>query len=249
MSNDKNKGEIIMHFTVAVFSKNIEDVENLLAPFNENDRSFYQFIDKTVELKSEYFSDKIEAVRCPDGKIRYPWDEIFRIPGTIGVGSITHKVPEDQGYIIEKIPVSEIYNTFEKYCKDYYSYIKTKDGKYGSYNNPNSIWDWYEIGGRWSGLLLVKENLKDHEAVTALKEIKGYIRVDSAKVKDIEWDKMKEVKKFTFSTFAVITSDGKLHGGFNIEEDQRKVWNDLYFDTFIRNANPEEFITIVDCHV
>lgn len=27
--------------------------------------------------------------------------------------------------------------------------------------NPKSRWDWYEIGGRWRDILLVKENVKD----------------------------------------------------------------------------------------
>jgi predicted acetyltransferase len=37
------------------------------------------------------------------------------------------------------------------------------EGKYGYWENPNSKWDWYQIGGRWTGLLPVVE-----DAVTAM---------------------------------------------------------------------------------
>jgi hypothetical protein len=32
-----------------------------------------------------------------------------------------------------------------------------KDGVWGSYHNPNAKWDWYQIGGRWSGMLKLKD--------------------------------------------------------------------------------------------
>lgn len=40
-----------------------------------------------------------------------------------------------------------------------------KNGKAGYYHNPNSTWDWYEIGGRWEGFLLLKNGLYANEAI------------------------------------------------------------------------------------
>lgn len=39
-----------------------------------------------------------------------------------------------------------------------------KDGKAGYYCNPDSQWDWYEIGGRWNGYLLLKNGLNANQA-------------------------------------------------------------------------------------
>lgn len=33
-----------------------------------------------------------------------------------------------------------------------------KTGRYGCYENPNAKWDWYSIGGRYSGLFKLKKN-------------------------------------------------------------------------------------------
>ena len=32
-------------------------------------------------------------------------------------------------------------------------------------------------------------------------------------------------------------------------QEEAKQWNDSYFDTFIKNANPEHYIIIIDCHI
>ena len=49
----------------------------------------------------------------------------------------------------------------------------------------------------------------------------------------------------TVNTFAVITHDGEWYECGNDEKD----WNEKYYDTFIKYANPEHTITIVDCHI
>lgn len=58
--------------------------------------------------------------------------------------------------------------------------------------NPDSKWDWYSIGGRWSGFLYTKE--KDDEG--------NPIRVNQARFKDIDWDYMLEnnIVPFNFVT-------------------------------------------------
>lgn len=35
-----------------------------------------------------------------------------------------------------------------------------EDGNLLSTCNPNSKWDWYEVGGRWHGMLLLKPGKK-----------------------------------------------------------------------------------------
>lgn len=45
----------------------------------------------------------------------------------------------------------------EEVLKDYYGGEKNEDGDWGYWSNPNSRWDWYQIGGRWAGMLKLKE--------------------------------------------------------------------------------------------
>jgi hypothetical protein len=42
------------------------------------------------------------------------------------------------------------YPTFEDYMKDYHGYNQ-ENGVWGRRTNPNAKWDWWEVGGRWTG--------------------------------------------------------------------------------------------------
>ena len=91
--------------------------------------------------------------------------------------------------------------------------------------NSDAKWDWYEIGGRWSGLLKV-----------------GVTRVNSAFVKDVDSSE-------PFSTYAVLTPDGEWHEQENTGLfSSDKEWNKHYKERFIDTADPNLMLTIVDCH-
>ena len=60
-----------------------------------------------------------------------------------------------------------------------------------------------------------------------------------------------------FSTFAVVTNDGEWHekgtmGWFGMSSEtgeESRQWHNSWFDTFIKNADPDWRIAIVDCHI
>ena len=56
----------------------------------------------------------------------------------------------------EKDQYTGDYKDIDEYAEDYHGYKKI-DGRYGYLRNPNAKWDWYQVGGRWSGLLKLKE--------------------------------------------------------------------------------------------
>lgn len=74
------------------------------------------------------------------------------------------------------------------------------DGRWGRWTNPNHKWDWWRVGGRWSGLLLLKpgaEGLKGEPGMnpnigaperTTQADRNGY---DMAKVRDVDLAAMK----------------------------------------------------------
>lgn len=76
------------------------------------------------------------------------------------------------------------------------------DGEVYSTYNPNSKWDWYQIGGRYAGRLILKEGVeKEAEPefswgwdAKAMEEVLQEPRVDTALVGDIDWDKMHNVQ-------------------------------------------------------
>lgn len=171
----------------------------------------------------------------------------------------------------------EYNNDIKTFAKDYHGY-KEHEGKFGYWENPNAKWDWWVVGGRWSGLLLTKNGEW----------------VDSAKIKDIDWEGMKKSaiskakqnweeakredrpfrfliydmreddteesyteRQAKFRTFATLSLEGKWHEKGEVgwwachsaTPEEEKEWDSCYMDVFINGADPELTITIVDCHI
>lgn len=110
----------------------------------------------------------------------------------------THKaIPKIQ--YLPNYPRQKVYKTFEKYAEDYRGYEYNKEEKrYGFYCNPNAMWDWYQIGGRWPVTFLVKADCTEYSfgerswATTAKIPCSRRIYVGfGSKKKDICWDVMR----------------------------------------------------------
>lgn len=89
-----------------------------------------------------------------------------------------------------RIPVKEYYSSFEQFLNDFHGYDVHED-KYGYWNNSNGKWDWYELGGRWTGMLKLKEGATGKVGKPGLQTEeapKGY--VDSARKCDIDFELM-----------------------------------------------------------
>ena len=64
--------------------------------------------------------------------------------------------------------------------------------------NPNSKWDWYQIGGRFAGKLLLKEGVEKQEnpnfswgwSEEEIEKVINEPRVDSALMSEIDWNKL-----------------------------------------------------------
>lgn len=97
----------------------------------------------------------------------------------------------------ENTPFDEIYS---KYGYDWNSnyYAKDETGAWFEYStyNPKSKWDWYELGGRWSGFFEIKSGGK---ANAALKHQIDFDRMrEKARINAYsEWEKLNEAIKDT----------------------------------------------------
>jgi hypothetical protein len=91
----------------------------------------------------------------PDGRKLHTWNKEFEVNDPTNSFSTKTEVPEH----LEKkeFPFSEKYKDFETFMDKWAGYKKDKKtGRYGYWENPNKKWDWYVLGGRWSGMLINK---------------------------------------------------------------------------------------------
>lgn len=139
---------------------------------------YVQWLDKTDVLMEEYKTSTRNAVRkisdnslyCPydtDMLYREPTDEELIKINDFHNSEVEHTkkdwndgkgyrakvkyIPE--GYEKCKVTFEEFYGDFEKFVRDWHGFAEEnfKGDKVGYYDNPNSKWDWYQIGGRFSG--------------------------------------------------------------------------------------------------
>lgn len=134
------------HFTVLVFGKNPEEQ---LAPYQEYDgegttpEECVEFKDCTKEVLKEWEEGREVKYKTLEGDF-YKWE-------------VKSRFGEDALDTFEKVDVlyKDSYTSIEKFADYWYGSIKIND-KFGYYYNPNSKWDWKQLGGRWSGFFKLK---------------------------------------------------------------------------------------------
>ena len=273
------------HYTVAVFTKpGGKSVDELLAPFDENiqvapyvretkaeiiakarekcdklikDMKTYAEADNTEELNAYW----LESEHINPPRLHKYWAEILNYQHMTDEQVYAANVDEDEDY--------------------------NENGDRLSTYNPNSKWDWYSEGGRWSGLLRIKsgekvdtalvkeidfspdpkeyEYLKHwYEVVVEGKPMNAGDVPDNFKElfgKEYYIERYKDAddyatKETAFHTFALLTPEGVWHepgqmGWFACDDStpESQADYDKFFDEFIKNADPELSLTIIDCHI
>lgn len=204
------------HFAVAVIVHDGGCLDGLLAPYQENNmgdcpRKYLEFVSVEEEYRERYETEGTRKVQTPDGRLLWPWDEELRVPGTIGTGSGTHKVPE--GYEEKEIKFTELYPTFETFMVDYAGYDDGPDpeaGKYGYWENPNRKWDWWQVGGRYSNWFKTKDGRE----------------VDGSQVKDLDLSPNEETHKKALRFWEIVVEGAELLPG---EEEPFSMWKPAYY--------------------
>lgn len=171
------------HFTVLVIG---DDPEKQLAPYHEfectgDNNEYVQNVIETGDAREEYESATRDYLVAPDGTEYNAYDSRFYVEKK-GDGILPERVrviPE--GYVLkEDVPVKDK-ESFSTWAMDYYGREVVKSGelpdtdgehKYGwievneagevteivRRTNPNAKWDWYLLGGRWTGFFKMKEH-------------------------------------------------------------------------------------------
>lgn len=191
-------------------------VEEVMTPYStEPPEEYKEFADMTEELKADY-ARSVDCLKLPNGKIvecgSYPYFSKYSIVdekvsqnkvSQNKVGPLHHTRRTKQSRKIQYLPNyprQKVYKTFEKYAEDYRGYEYNKEEKrYGFYCNPNAMWDWYQIGGRWPVTFLVKADCTEYSFgerswgnySKKYPAPEGYMWVSAARKKDICWDVMR----------------------------------------------------------
>ena len=135
-------------------------LEALLAPYQENNmgdcpKQYMKFEDVEDEYREDFETGSTEMIRCEDGTLAYETDERFRVPGEVGVGTGTHKAPSHLKRV--QVPHKQRFETFDRFMSEWHGYKKDPElGRFGRWENPNRKWDWWQLGGRWTGFFPLK---------------------------------------------------------------------------------------------
>lgn len=123
-----------------------------------------------------------------------------------------------------------------------WGYELDEDDNLLSTYNPNSKWDWYCVGGRWNGFLVLKERKEDG----------SIIEVNEAYFNEIDWDYMKEWNRIPF---CFVNKDGEWYekgemGWFAIttNEMEEDTWR-ATFEEYISTVEDDCLVTVVDFHI
>jgi len=166
-----------MHYHAEVYLEKLDNVKEqiaeIMAPFEEygcrdwskdEEEKYLVFNNEETEYRHKYENDSADKIIMPDGRILNPWDNEFRVEGQIGFGSGTHQPPENLKK--RKIPFRELYSTFGQFMEDWCDMKRNpKTGFYGYWHNPNGFWDWWQIGGRWTGTHTDYDPTKDERNI------------------------------------------------------------------------------------
>lgn len=224
------------HYSVAVFTDGTADVETLLEPYSE-ERSVEPYLEFTKQGAIEYGREHYQSCR------KMTDEEVYDFMS--------------DGYEIQ--PNGDLYSTY----------------------NPDSKWDWWTVGGRFSGQLKDKRTgeevsegyMRDLEFAMDKEEYKRSLEwwkthIDNGNTEDMIvkpeyyqrlYRDAETYARFssTFNTYAVVTPDGEWHapgevGYFGVSsesEDEAREWYEKYEERFIKGADPDWYLTIVDCHI
>lgn len=108
--------------------------------------------------------------------------------------------------------------------------------------NPDSKWDWYSIGGRWSGFLPLKEKDKDGNPLES----------NEAYFHEIDWEYLFEYK---YPPFCFVTEDGEWiekgemgWWGVSFNEQPEDDWN-TQFKKYLDTVDSDCLVTVIDFHI
>jgi hypothetical protein len=162
-------------------------------------KEFLVFKDTEDAYLARYETETIEQIILADGSMHFTWDDQFKVNKDDFFDKTEYKYPEDSTKA--DIPFRVKYPSFEKFMEDYVGSDSrdAEHGRYGYWHNPNSKWDWYQIGGRWSGFFQLKPDTNGKLGERSLLDDRPDERAgkaDQALKRDIDFDLLKHESRY-----------------------------------------------------
>lgn len=229
------------HFTVMVVGENPEEQ---LAPFSEN-IELEPYVEYTKEQLILKGKKEIEDYRngCYAEYLSDPEKYKNKCTNPHHLNYVSKEFPEKLNWTDEQI--------YQDQLADYEEDQITSEGGVLSTYNPKSKWDWYKLGGRWTGSLKLKDGRSGITGTPGLmtnNANKGFC--DQARLQDIDFDNMGN----DFSVFAVL-KDGKWYErgemgwwGCVFNEKEKDKWQEE-FNKLLKSLPENTLISIYDCHI
>lgn len=225
-----------------------------------------QNVDKLAEGREEYAGQTRTMLRAPDGALHNAHDaRFYRKPtpeerAKEGPFARERRVVPD-GWEEVELPASQVESLadfiagwfgFERLGRDDAPDLSDKH-KYGwvrvdergevieaiDRTNPNKKWDWWAVGGRWPGQLMLKSGEKvdgarwlDVDLAATLRECAPRQHLTFAILKDGRWHERGEMH-----WFAVV-----------VDEKDDAAWAAEY-TAVLETIHPDQHVTVVDCHI
>lgn len=211
------------HFTVAVFHREDQDIEELLAPYDEN-IEYEPYIKYTKEEAIQSVRKDIEEYK----NTRYA--KYLADPEEYEKDSN----PDHVRYLREVFPKKLNWSDEEcyEYLAQYYNDdMKDKEGNLYSTYNPDSKWDWYTVGGRWNGELTNKDGMQTNEDYVSELVFPEDFSTFAVVLPDGSWHEAGEM------------------GWWCMVANEKDDWYDTYKEKFLDAADPDWILTMVDCHI
>lgn len=256
------------HFSVAVFTRDDQNIDELLAPFDENGEE--EFVSVSEKYKDIWKSQNKLVVKRLNGNYVSPYDsslytEITKeeyeklskiMPRVLKKSGNIFSEKDTKYYIrdLEKIgakemelPLKKIYPTFDEYMESEGIEYCKEEKDYGYYCNPNAKWDWYQAGGRFCDILKLKKDTTNEvtDIGTPSLLMENYKNKDgfcsSAKVKDIDFTPDEEEYKKNLRYWEVVVEGDSLKPGEN-ENDFLSFYKKEYLLKSYKNK--ENYATI-----
>lgn len=189
------------HYTCLVITNPGQNPEDLLAPYSEN-LEVEEYQDMNIEIaKKEKFERTAELK---------------------SIIELSEEEQEKQKY--DMVRVNKMYSDIISQTDEEYlgSCLYGEEEKERGYSvttyNPKSKWDWYALGGRWTGNFVLKKGRKGKVGNPGLMTPPADDgSVDAAKVSDIDWEAFKEKRRFD--------AEKKWEKYVNEPEERRWFWD------------------------
>lgn len=189
------------------------EIEDRMAPFDENTENpdYLEFQDMDDEVRKDYQEKTLTAVRLPNGSIIPTfWSQFSRhycvengLVFQKNWGRLRHSKRTKKARrmcVLPDYPVSKLCKRLDEFAQNFYGY--TFDAEYLAYGyryNPDSFYDWFQVGGRWPLRFLIPDNdpfyiLGEKSWASEKGEKKapdGYRWVTGARKSSIQWELMK----------------------------------------------------------